>query len=156
MRMAYDEYVDSPQLRHLPSYYLHEIRFYPPHLTAQELLQCQRLRVRDCYVDMAWDNWCWKTENYLLQKLKRTDKRDDVLIVNSKMYRKNRDVILMKYTRNKLAEANVAPPSPQLPQQSSDTPRKRSLLDYFGIRRKPISPQKRKMKRKFDAISEAN
>lgn len=102
LRAAYEEFTQSPRLRHLNSYYLSEVVFFPPKLSDQERGQCQRFRIRDCYVNMYADNYCMKMERYLLEKLKRTDTRDDVQIVNSKIYRKNWEIIMLKYVRNKL------------------------------------------------------
>lgn len=164
-QMAYDEYTHSPQLRHLDSYFLNEIRFFPPKLSDPEQRLLDEHQLPECSVDMQKDNWCMKTERYLLSKLKRTDKRDDVLIVNSKMYRKNRDVVLFKYTRNKLEEArlererqlkekkaflaqlDVNSMSPSASGKGPEkAPRKSIITDFFAKNSKVLSPQKRKKK----------
>lgn len=104
-RMAYDEYTNSPHLRHITNYYLSEIRFWPPTPTKEEDQLCRKHKLKECSVDLGnHDNWCLKTERYLLAKLKRTDTRDNSTIANSKLYRANREVMIYKYCQTKFRQ----------------------------------------------------
>lgn len=105
-RMAFEEYTATPHLRHIDSYYLNEIRFFPPTLTDQEQILFDLNHLKPCYVDLGnGDNWCLRTERYVLLKLKRSDDRENCVIANSKMYRVNRQDMIYKYCRNKFREA---------------------------------------------------
>lgn len=105
-QMAFEDYTAAPHLRHIDSHYLNEIRFFPPLLTDQEQILFDLNHLEPCSVDLGnCDNWCLKTERYLLLKLKRGDKRENSVIANSKLYRVNREAMIYKYCRNKFQEA---------------------------------------------------
>lgn len=168
-RMAYDEYMSSPHLRHIDSYYLNEIRFFPPILSSQEQILFDQHRLKHCYVDLGnSDNWCLRTERYVLLKLKRSDTRDNSVIANSKMYRVNREAMIYKYCRNKFQEAreetrrraaekdrrkpslsNYEKQIPELAKDPSGSAKSGSrITDFFQKQVTNKTPQAKKMQRK--------
>lgn len=161
-RLAYDEYMNSPHLRHVEKYYLHELRFFPPNLTDQEKRHLDRHRIQPCYVDLGTDldNWCMKAERYLLNKLKRNDEREGWVIAGDKAFLKNREIMILKYCRSKYAEIRRVEQEREkeeeqkkekiFPRKSLAGPksktRKSTITDFFQGSVK--SPRRAKMKRK--------
>lgn len=161
-RMAYDEYTQSPQLRHIENYYLSEIIFFPPKLMDPEQRHLDRHGLPDCYVDLGTDaNWCLKTERYLLQKIKRNDERENSVLASSHLFLRNREPMIYKYCRNKFQEAREQKAQEKeneekirarklakkshIPGPKSKT-RKPTIKDFFPAQ--AMSPQKAKLKRK--------
>lgn len=105
VRMAYQEYMDSPHLRHIESYYLNDIRFYPPNLSSQEQILYDQHQLTPCFVDLGNnDNWCLKTERYMLQKLQRDDPREEWIVANRQKYLNNRELMIINYAKVKLQQ----------------------------------------------------
>lgn len=107
VRMAYEDYINNPFLRHIDSYYLNELRFFPPNLSDSEQQLVKQHQLTDCFVDLGnGDNWCLKTERYVLLKLKRTDKRENHVVASSWWFQDDhREEMIYKYCRNKFREA---------------------------------------------------
>lgn len=171
VQMAYDEYIDCPHLRHIDSYYLSDIQFFPPKLSKTEKKLVKMHNIRDCYVDLDnADNWCIKTERYLFYKLKRTDSREDHVIASSKTFLLNREPTILKYGKLKNSQARQQEEEElarskkrrvQMPKMSGAGPksRKATITDFFSKSTKedeqketdkepPKSPMKKKLKSK--------
>lgn len=102
VQAAYEDYTNNPHLRHINSYYLRKIRFFPPKLTHQEQTLVDKHQLEPCFVDLDWDNMCLATERYLLLKLQRTDTRDASVVASSRLFRVNFESMTLKYAARKL------------------------------------------------------